>query len=132
MLPFLIGKKERAYQLISHQIPEGKVLQRNHLFVKCSFTNQSSSLKMIDRWNVHMFVRLQISFWNTSSRNTGDWKIATRKLAFGTLAPETLAAGTLPFGTLAQETQATRTLAFGTLAPETLVTGTLTTRTLAI
>ena len=85
---FWLEKKERAYQLISQQIPEGKVLQRNKLFVKCSFTNQSSSLKMIDRWNVRMFVRLQ---------------------PFGTLAPETLATGTLgkrtlAFGTLAPET----------------------------
>ena len=54
----------------------------NHLFVKSSFTNQSSSLKMIDRWNVHMFVRLQISFWNTSSENTGDWNTSYKNTSF--------------------------------------------------
>ena len=74
-----------------------------------------------------MFVRIQILFWNTSSRNTGDWKTSYKNISFGTLPPETLATGTLPFGTLAPETQATRTVAFGTVA-----TGTLTTRTLAI
>ena len=65
-----LDKKERAYQLISQQIPEGKVLQRNNWFVKCSLTIQTSSLKMSDRWNVRMFGSLQISFWNTNSRNT--------------------------------------------------------------
>ena len=70
-----LEKKERAYQLISPQIPEGKVLQRNKLFVNCFFINQSSSLKMIDRLNVRIFdLRLQ---------------------PFRTLAPETLATGTL-------------------------------------
>ena len=77
-----LEKKERAYQLISQQIPEGKVLQRYKLIVKCSFTTQSSSLKMIDRWNVRMFVHLQ-PFW--------------------TLAPETLATGTLAKRTLLLE-----------------------------
>ena len=67
----------------------------NHLFVKSSFTNQSSSLKMIDPWNVRMFVRLQ---------------------PFGTLAPETLATGTLAKRTLAFGTLALETLATGTLA----------------
>ena len=43
-----LEKKERAYQLISQQIPEDKVLQRNNLFVKRSLTNQTSSLKMSD------------------------------------------------------------------------------------
>ena len=65
-----LEKKERAYQLISQQIPEGKVLQRNNWFVKCPLTIQTSSLKMSDCWNVRMFGSLQISFWNTNSRNT--------------------------------------------------------------
>ena len=88
----------------------------NHLFVKSSFTNQSSSLKMIDCWNVRMFVRIQLFFWNTSSRNTGNWKTSYKNTSFGTLPPETLATGTLPFGTLVPETLTTKTLAIGTLA----------------
>ena len=95
------------------------------IYVKCSFTNQSSSLKMIDCWNVRMFVRIQLFFWNTSSRNTGNWKTSYKNISFGTLPPETLATGTLPFGTLVPETLTTKTLAIGTLAfgkltPETL------------
>ena len=57
-------------------------MQRNKLFVKCSFTNQSSSLKLIDCSNVSMFVRLQISFWNTCSRNTGDWNTSYKNTSF--------------------------------------------------
>ena len=60
------------------------------IYVKCSFTNQSYSLKMIDRWNVRMFVHLQ---------------------PFGTLAPETLATEILAIGTLAFQTPAPETLA---------------------
>ena len=67
---------------------------------------------MIDRWNV----RIQIFFWNTSSRNNGDWKTSYKNTSFGTLPPETLATGTLPFGTLVPETLTTKTLAIGTLA----------------
>ena len=82
MLPFLIRKKDELISLISQQIPEGKVLQRNKLFVKCSFTNQSSSLKLIDCSNDSMFVCLQISFWNTCSRNTGDWNTSYKNTSF--------------------------------------------------
>ena len=57
-------------------------MQRNKLFVKCSFTNQSSSLKLIDCSNDSMFVCLQISFWNTCSRNTGDWNTSYKNTSF--------------------------------------------------
>ena len=75
-----LQKKERAYQLTSQKIPEGKVLQRNKLMVKCSFTNLH--LKLIDCSNVSMFVRLQISFWNNCSRNTGNWNTSFWNTSF--------------------------------------------------
>ena len=47
-------------------------------------------LKMIDRWNVRMFVRLQL-FGTLVPEKLATGTLAKRTLAFGTLAPEKLA-----------------------------------------